>query len=1277
MASVNLEPTLALQEDELRTPSKAGRRDIYEFYNYFDKLLKLDLPIPKRDLKESPSKSPKTLRHEIILKIKILFFQDHDLLDTVTIALANCRPRVSERNDRHQFVLEQLNDAVLKVRFGKSPKPVRRRLDVTTTPLNRIVKPSQQDIEYDPPPSPTLAIKHMHTHPTRAPAILESKSDNSSFTDISITTSFMSETSRATSSTAATSLDGANDHRATELTGFCCSPVGPQRALELERNALASSSVQPSHGAVKDIKTIVDPQQELFSAPLNFVSPTKPSLQHHRVSRIISDGLAPQDIPSSLHKLRPDLTVEAYRVMRALGLSPEDFEKDWPPARTASSLYKFAEHCGISVKFVRGLKKSYGGNTTMCGKLRFSERRDGPFFDLDLLPPRKEASNQFQRKFGSSRILVVDLPDFSKLPTDFKGQKENVMHMVKEMLSNETSFLGKRWAHFLVRDKKNRKRWLPEFDLAENGAFQAFFFAVSGYGLKDVSITKFLDWAVPLQLNKHQPSCKAYARIDLAVSNTHLGIVFDDNQLHYDVDDQLSNNVPDDEIFTDPQLLDLSLPRTLKPKVMNDGCCSISRGAMRIIAKNLGLKQEIYALQGRICGAKGLWYVDPDDDIWINISHSQIKSRHSREEIANDQHLRTLNVLNVSRSRGSSILHPGFLPILRDRGVPEAAILDITRGQVKMDTQEFLQALDDNGDLHRLIFSRQLSESRRRNNMEIVDGFPNTSGERVACLLESGFQPKKCVYLKNEILAVGSLMFSLKAKQFKIRLSRSTVAWGICDPSNKLPPGFAHFASSVPLTDDATGETWTNLHGREVLVSRNPSRRNSDIQKIRMVYEPELAHLQDVIVFSAQGPRPLASKLSGGDYDGDTFWVCWEQSLVLPFQNAPAPWEPDSEEELNQKLEFFGLTRDKTTLGEIIGEESAGEDLNKRVRLWIKHGTAARLGQQWLGRVSNLHVAVTYEQRSISSRIASLLVDLHDLVIDADKQGYRYTEEGFELFKRRMMIRNGLPKPAHHKFTGRVSHQYISECGIPQPDPSNIVDQLYFTVVEPEIQKALLQAKSDMRDATADDTELSALYDDMSESMSEVIQGELVGLRNSLLEVGQSWSKGMQKYYSGRRKSSDWDYCVRQCRDQFLRITPQNQGHPTVVEWLRRRGKAPTVWEELKVSSLAKLQHGSEGKLMFSIAGAELCRAKAQVSKNCRLLRMDIYRQMKPHKLKAENEFKNPISELELEDEDYSDALDDDEDSLFDVDESLFENIDPAPEAFVPLRTPSRNGSAA
>lgn len=34
-------------------------------------------------------------------------------------------------------------------------------------------------------------------------------------------------------------------------------------------------------------------------------------------------------------------------------------------------------------------------------------------------------------------------------------------------------------------------------------------------------------------------------------------------------------------------------------------------------------------------------------------------------------------------------------------------------------------------------------------------------------------------------------------------------------------------------------------------------------------HSPALRELQDVIVFSVQGTRSLASLLSGGDYDGD------------------------------------------------------------------------------------------------------------------------------------------------------------------------------------------------------------------------------------------------------------------------------------------------------------------------------------------------------------------------------------------------------------------------
>lgn len=1265
MTSENMESTSAASANENETPGNSGKRDIYKFYNDFNQLLKLDLPIPERDCKRCPATSIETPGHEIISKIRFLFFQGYDLLENITSGLANCRPRISERNDRHHLVLEHLNDAVFKVRSGKSQKAVRRCLDYKTSPLKINVKANPREIQIDQRPSPILANKHTSNYPVPASTNLESQSTESSFAKMSLTTSFMSETSTTSQSTAATSCESPNDY-SLEHTDFCYSSSNSQRNSGLQHNSLASLSVYPSSVGEQDVETVTNPQQERPSPSQTFTSPTKSSLLHHRVSRIVSDGLAPQDIPLSLHNLHPNLKIEAYRVMRALDLSPEDFEKKWQPARTASSLYTLAEHCGISKNFKRGLTQIQRNKGTISGILRYSQKRVGPFFDLDLLPPRKEEPIPFQRKFGESRVLLVDLPNLYNLPPEFKGQEESVTCMVKEMLSNEFSFLGKQWVHFLVRNKKKKRSWLQGFEHSEIGAFQAFFFAVSGQGLEDVSITKFLDWAVPLQLNKDQVACKAYARIELAASKTSLGIVFDDNQLRYDVDDQLSNNMSDDETFTDPRFVGLCRSYALKPMVMNDGCCSISRGAMRIISKNLGLKQEIHALQGRICGAKGIWYTDPDDDVWIRISHSQIKSRHSREEIANDENLRTLNVLRVSRPYGSCLLHPGFLPILRDRGVPEAAILDIARRQVEIDTQEFLEALDDNAALHRVIFSGQLSESRRRgNDIELVGGLPNTCGEKVAYLLESGFQPKKCAYLKNEVLAVAGLLFSLKPKQFKIRLRRSTMAWGICDPRYKLPPGFAHFTSSVPLTDDETGETWTNLHGYDVLVSRNPSRRNSDIQKIRMVYEPELAHLQDVIVFSAQGPRPLASKLSGGDYDGDTFWVCWDKSLVRPFQNAPAPWEPESEEELNQKLEFFGLTRDKTTLGEIINDKYAGEDLDTRVRLWIKRGTSARLGQQWLGRVSNLHVAVTHAAQSISSRTASLLVDLHDLVIDADKNGYHYTEEDFELFKRRMMIPNGLPKPAHYKFTGPVRHRDISEIHTLRPDPCNIIDQLYFTVVAPEIRKALLKVECAMRGATTNDLELSVLYDEMSESSSEVIKNELTGLRNSLLEVRESWAAGMQKYHAKGRRHIDWVKCIQKCRDHFLRIAPLNPRNSTVMEWLRRRGKALTIWEELKVSALSKFHPDNQGKMMFSIAGIELCRVKAQASDDCRLLRMGIYLQMKPHKPKAEYDFYKALPEYESEYNDYGDAHDDGDDSEFDIEENLFENIDQASATFL------------
>lgn len=56
------------------------------------------------------------------------------------------------------------------------------------------------------------------------------------------------------------------------------------------------------------------------------------------------------------------------------------------------------------------------------------------------------------------------------------------------------------------------------------------------------------------------------------------------------------------------------------------------------------------------------------------------------------------------------------------------------------------------------------------------------------------------------------------------------------------------------------------------------------------VVKRELFHLRDCIVMSADNvlcKASPASFLGGGDYDGDTATVIWDQSLVVPFTNSP------------------------------------------------------------------------------------------------------------------------------------------------------------------------------------------------------------------------------------------------------------------------------------------------------------------------------------------------------------------------------------------------------
>lgn len=316
--------------------------------------------------------------------------------------------------------------------------------------------------------------------------------------------------------------------------------------------------------------------------------------------------------------------------------------------------------------------------------------------------------------------------------------------------------------------------------------------------------------------------------------------------------------------------------------VMNDGCSLISLGAAIEVWKGLGQSGPVPSVfQARINGAKGIWIRSADvftatardKGIWIQVSASQRKFARHRTDTPNAfEPLRwTFEVVGLSRSATPATLHQSFVPILEDRGVPRTTIENIVIGSLEAGRIEILKAMKSPVNLR--AWCDKLSALRNTDNTKSIGSLPPTYARKAIQLLESGFHPGSNRYLAEVLYDIFWDHFARVIKVFAVPLAQSTIVKGIADWTGTLKPGEIHLAFSRPF-DIAENEECHFLNGQEVLVTRHPCLRASDIQKVVAKYAIELSHIRDVVVFSTLGPTPLAGKLQGGDYDGDDFWVC-------------------------------------------------------------------------------------------------------------------------------------------------------------------------------------------------------------------------------------------------------------------------------------------------------------------------------------------------------------------------------------------------------------------
>ena len=135
-----------------------------------------------------------------------------------------------------------------------------------------------------------------------------------------------------------------------------------------------------------------------------------------------------------------------------------------------------------------------------------------------------------------------------------------------------------------------------------------------------------------------------------------------------------------------------------------------------------------------------------------------------------------------------------------------------------------------------------------------------------------------------------SLTQNSKCK-LRVLVLKSRVVFGVCDPFNELEYGQCVFQPT--LFDEVQFAEFEAAH--EVMVVRNPCYHPGDIRVLKLVKnKPQYAYLSDCIVFPTRGSRPHADESSGGDLDGDEFFVSWDPDLIPSWRSSPFDYSSNS-----------------------------------------------------------------------------------------------------------------------------------------------------------------------------------------------------------------------------------------------------------------------------------------------------------------------------------------------------------------------------------------------
>ncbi|KAK4181786.1 putative RNA-dependent RNA polymerase [Triangularia setosa] len=309
-----------------------------------------------------------------------------------------------------------------------------------------------------------------------------------------------------------------------------------------------------------------------------------------------------------------------------------------------------------------------------------------------------------------------------------------------------------------------------------------------------------------------------------------------------------------------------------------DGVGRISTLLARLVAEDWQAYPPPSAYQFRMGGCKGV-LVD-----WKHAKGTEVHIRPSQEKFS-----AAYNGLEVVRcsSFSCATLNRQTITILSALGVPDHVFVDLMREQLS----KFDAAMTDGKSAVDMLTS-------------YVD--ENMTTISIARMIGSGFMESDEPFVKTILQLWRSWSLKTLKEKAKLAVEKGAFVLGCVDetgtlrghskategwqriPQDQLPQIFLQ----IPDPDDPTRyKVITGL----CIIGRNPSLHPGDIRVVEAVDVPALRHLRDVVVFPLKGDRDVPSMCSGGDLDGDDFFVIWDEKLLPtewshpPMDHTPQP----------------------------------------------------------------------------------------------------------------------------------------------------------------------------------------------------------------------------------------------------------------------------------------------------------------------------------------------------------------------------------------------------